>query len=497
MPSPAPRCARRSRADLACIDTGCSPGTWIRSTGIPVYLLRVRRVPAAGDAREAGRDGRALARDGRLHRRAHRDACGGASPDGLVACRAPVERVADILAELLATPGRGLAVPGPARRATGDRGHAEHDAGAADGWTTAERERFAADLRDRRRRRDPPGVRPPPRRPRRPRSARPPARRSGPACATSPAATTATGAWSGSTPRSTSTPDELHRTGLAEIERIDAELAELAGRTIGTRSLRRGPRRASAATPPSTSRPARRSSPRPWPRSRARPRRSPTGSAASRRRPCEVVRMAAHEEEHIDHRLLPPAGGGRLAARPVLPQHRRTPRPGRATRRRSSPTTSPSPATTSRSRSRQELAGLPAFRRHLGPTAFFEGWGLYTERLRDEMGLYTGDLDRIGVLSLRRLAGLAARRGHGHARDGLDARGRRSTSCSSTPPSRRNNIANEVDRYIVDARARRSPTRPGQLELLRLRAEARERLGRRLRHPRLPRHGARERGDPA
>ena len=34
-----------------------------------------------------------------------------------------------------------------------------------------------------------------------------------------------------------------------------------------------------------------------------------------------------------------------------------------------------------------------------GSTAFIEGWGLYSERLADEMGLYSGDLDRLGMLS--------------------------------------------------------------------------------------------------
>ena len=58
--------------------------------------------------------------------------------DGRVACRAPVDRVVDILAELLARPTRTgrcwrrSRAPGP--RDTGrDR----------DGWSTAERERFA------------------------------------------------------------------------------------------------------------------------------------------------------------------------------------------------------------------------------------------------------------------------------------------------------------------------------------------------------------------
>ena len=45
------------------------------------------------------------------------------------------------------------------------------------------------------------------------------------------------------------------------------------------------------------------------------------------------------------------------------------------------------------------LDQLPLFRRHGGSTAFVEGWALYTERLCDEMELYSGNLDRMGVLS--------------------------------------------------------------------------------------------------
>ncbi|WP_062137604.1 DUF885 domain-containing protein [Demequina aestuarii] len=37
--------------------------------------------------------------------------------------------------------------------------------------------------------------------------------------------------------------------------------------------------------------------------------------------------------------------------------------------------------------------------RHLNVTAYLEGWGLYTERLADEMGLYTSDLSRVGMLA--------------------------------------------------------------------------------------------------
>ncbi|MFH2073052.1 MAG: DUF885 domain-containing protein, partial [Actinomycetota bacterium] len=47
----------------------------------------------------------------------------------------------------------------------------------------------------------------------------------------------------------------------------------------------------------------------------------------------------------------------------------------------------------------QEVEGLPAFRKNGMVTVYVEGWGLYTERLADEMGLYSGDLERMGILS--------------------------------------------------------------------------------------------------
>jgi uncharacterized protein (DUF885 family) len=42
---------------------------------------------------------------------------------------------------------------------------------------------------------------------------------------------------------------------------------------------------------------------------------------------------------------------------------------------------------------------VPAFRKHLHNSAYAEGWGLYSERLSDEMGLYSTDLDRMGMFS--------------------------------------------------------------------------------------------------
>jgi uncharacterized protein (DUF885 family) len=48
-----------------------------------------------------------------------------------------------------------------------------------------------------------------------------------------------------------------------------------------------------------------------------------------------------------------------------------------------------------------ELQGLPAFRilgARMAGTAYSEGWGLYCERLADEMGLYRSDQERLGML---------------------------------------------------------------------------------------------------
>ena len=49
----------------------------------------------------------------------------------------------------------------------------------------------------------------------------------------------------------------------------------------------------------------------------------------------------------------------------------------------------------------QENTDLPAFMRFGGNTAYVEGWALYSERLADEMGVYTTPEQRFGMLSLQ------------------------------------------------------------------------------------------------
>ena len=125
-----------------------------------------------------------------------------------------------------------------------------------------------------------------------------------------------------------------------------------------------------------------------------------------------------------------------------------------------------------------ELRGLPEFRKHQGVTAYVEGWALYTERLADEMGLYSSDTDRLGMLSFD-----AWRACRLVVDTGLHAKGwtRQQAIDYMTENSllAPNNIVNEVDRYITTP-GQALAYKLGQLEILTLRDEAKRRLGQRF-----------------
>ena len=126
----------------------------------------------------------------------------------------------------------------------------------------------------------------------------------------------------------------------------------------------------------------------------------------------------------------------------------------------------------------QELTGVPEFRKHQGTTAFVEGWALYTERLADEMGLYSGDFDRIGMLSYD-----AWRACRLVVDTGLHAMGwtRQQAIDYMVENSvlAENNIVNEVDRYLTWP-GQALAYKVGQLEILKLREEGKRRLGARF-----------------
>ncbi|MBI3747146.1 MAG: DUF885 domain-containing protein [Chloroflexi bacterium] len=122
-----------------------------------------------------------------------------------------------------------------------------------------------------------------------------------------------------------------------------------------------------------------------------------------------------------------------------------------------------------------ELRNLPTFQRMLGSNAFAEGWALYAERLADEMGLYSSDMDRFGILSFdawraSRLVVDTGLHAMGWTRDQAIAFMREHTALDD------GNIANEVDRYIAWP-GQALAYKLGQLEILRLRARAEAALG--------------------
>lgn len=449
-------------SDIAELDTGIADWTVDPMEGVPVDLLNVPDyqavdTPADGDrmvARWRAMGGYVDAYTATLRR---------ALAEGRVACRAPVERSIAVLGELLAAPDATWPLLGPA------------SAPDLDTWSPGDRARFTDALGEAVATR-----------------IRPALERLAPVLAGEilPAARPAAHPGLGHMPGGREAyrrlirvhtsldlePEELHAIGLAEIERIDREIEELARRTIGARDLADGLERlrsdpalyfATAAEVRGVAE-----------RSLARAQEAvPDWFGRLPRARCVVVEMGVHEQEHstIAYYRQPAADGSR---------------PGQYYLNTSAPHTRPRyeaealayheavPGHHLQIAIGQELDHLPAFRRHLGPTSFFEGWALYTERLADEMGLYSGDLDRIGVLSYDawRAARLVVDTGL-HALDWTrDQAIAFMAGHSALAP---NNIANEVDRYIVWP-GQALAYKTGQLEILRLRRLAESRLGARF-----------------
>jgi uncharacterized protein (DUF885 family) len=113
--------------------------------------------------------------------------------------------------------------------------------------------------------------------------------------------------------------------------------------------------------------------------------------------------------------------------------------------------------------------------RYMYVAGMAEGWGLYCERLADEMGLYSSDLDRLGMLSneAMRAARLVVDPGMhalGWSREQAVA-----YMLDHTAESR-GSVESEVDRYIaVPGQATAYLT--GSLEIQRLRRVAEQELG--------------------
>ncbi len=136
-----------------------------------------------------------------------------------------------------------------------------------------------------------------------------------------------------------------------------------------------------------------------------------------------------------------------------------------------------------------ELEDVPDFRKHARVTAYAEGWGLYTERLADEMGLYSSTLDRIGMLSADSM-----RAGRLVVDTGLHAMGWTRQQAidyfAANSPMSLTSIEGEVDRYI-GMPGQALAYMIGRLAIIALSLRCRAEDGRAFRHQGLPRHGAR------
>jgi uncharacterized protein (DUF885 family) len=123
----------------------------------------------------------------------------------------------------------------------------------------------------------------------------------------------------------------------------------------------------------------------------------------------------------------------------------------------------------------QEATGLPRFRRFAYDTAFGEGWALYAESLGHDLGLYTDPYSAFGALSAEmwravRLVVDTGIHAKGWTREQAIDYFRANTAVAEK------DIAVEVDRYIAMP-GQALAYKVGQLEILRLRQRAQQKLG--------------------
>jgi uncharacterized protein (DUF885 family) len=126
----------------------------------------------------------------------------------------------------------------------------------------------------------------------------------------------------------------------------------------------------------------------------------------------------------------------------------------------------------------QELTDLPAFRRNGDYTAFIEGWALYAERLGKEIGFYEDPYSDYGRLEnemwrdIRLVIDTGVHEKH-WSRDQMVDYFHRYTAMDEP------NVQTEVDRYIAWP-GQALAYKLGQLDIVRLRKEASEKLGKKF-----------------
>jgi uncharacterized protein (DUF885 family) len=269
------------------------------------------------------------------------------------------------------------------------------------------------------------------------------------------------------------TPEEIHKIGLEEVAKFRSDLAVLGQKVLGTsdvaeiqRRLRTDPEMhfKTGAEVEAKAREA-----------LARAQAAvPQWFGIQPRRPCEVKVMGMHEAPYstIAYYRGPSADGKRPGAYMIntyMPETRPRYEAEALAFHESVPGHHLQISIA------QELKDIPEFRKHQGVTAYVEGWALYTEHLADEMGLYSSDVDRLGMLSFDawracRLVVDTGMHSMGWSRQkAIDYMTENSLLAE-------NNIVNEVDRYITWP-GQALAYKLGQREILSLRAEAKAKLG--------------------
>ena len=269
------------------------------------------------------------------------------------------------------------------------------------------------------------------------------------------------------------TPEDLHATGLALVARLAQEYADLGGRVFGLtdpaevmRRLRDDPalRCTSAEQMLDEARRA---------ITRAE-EAAPRWFASRPPQPCEV-------------RPVPAAEAARAPLAYYLPAALDGSRPGTYWQNTRDPAGQPRhvlqftayheavPGHHFQSALAQDMQEAPLLRRIVEFDAFDEGWALYAERLADEMGLYTDDLARLGMLS-----GDSLRASRLVVDTGMHALGwSRATAVDflrTNTPLAPADIEVEIDRYIA-VPAQALAYMVGRLEIQRMRADAEQQLG--------------------
>ena len=123
----------------------------------------------------------------------------------------------------------------------------------------------------------------------------------------------------------------------------------------------------------------------------------------------------------------------------------------------------------------QEMGDLPRFRRDFEATAFVEGWGLYSESLGQEMGLYEDPYDKFGQLTyemwraVRLVVDTGIHHKHWTRQQAIDF-------FKANAAKTELDIVNEVDRYIATP-GQAVAYKIGELRIKELRREAATTLG--------------------